>query len=405
MQTTSLVRTFRVWLIFVLSLYFLAPTSTSALLRVVGGVFFLTLFLPAFLIKEVQVGVSEKNRPLSWQAVAGLLVLQFVCVSYAINFYTGSSILSVISDSIAGENLYLSYQNYFREEGVAELSLAKIPAIFGLAITKSIFLFFFSAIFMGSEDKRLRKIMMLSALPIVLMSLARGTFFEIFEILVVIVYGFSLRIKRFRAKYIFYLTLLGVSFFFLFMLNTIRRYEDAESYFASTCATANYCFSPLGFVFYLEYAVYLLSTYFSMGVFFLSNYISVIADGNLLTSILPLASTGFSGLMNSGLERELCENYLDCRAVWMPEIISWVSFFGLVVIYPAVWMFIKIVNSFEIRLLKAGSRYSFPLLSLLLIYLLSLPVGKFWTVSSQNMLSTIFFVLAIMLTQKRARSA
>ncbi|WP_143129293.1 hypothetical protein [Variovorax sp. PDC80] len=388
-------------MIFILVLYLIAPTSTDALLRVVGGIFFLTLFLFAFLTAQTQVPGKIVGRALSLRTVVALLILQLVSVAYAINFYTGSSIFSVITGSLAGENLYLSYQNYFRDEGVAEFSIGKIPAILGLAATKSIFLFLFASVFLGNEPKGIRRVMMLSALPIVLMSMARGTFFEIFEILVVVAYGISLRTRRFKAKYVFYFLAVGISFFVLFILNTIRRYEDAESYFASSCATLNYCFSPYGFAFYVEYAIYLLSTYFSMGIFFLSNYISIIFSGNLLSSIFPLASTSFFGLMENGLERELCRRYLDCSAVWMPEVISWVSFFGLLIVFPAVWLFIRAANKFEIQALKTGSRYSFPILALLLIYLVSLPVGKFWTVSSQNILSTIFFGVAFVLSGKK----
>ena len=405
MHTTSLLRIFRAWLISVTIIYLIAPTYTSLALRVVGVLLIFTLFLPVFFAKKLQVDAGIKERPLGYKIVLFFLVLQFFCAEYAINYYTGSGIVSTISDFIDGKNLYSSYQAYFKEENIAELSLGKIPAIIGLAATKSIFLYLFSSVFLGHESKTVSRMMLISVLPIVLVSLARGTFFEIFEILVVIVYGVSLHVKRFKARHALYALVIGLLFMGLFILNTLRRYEDAQSYFSGTCATFDYCFNPYGVSISFEYMIFVLSAYFSMGLFFLSSYISFLFDGELWASIFPFAATSFAGIMNDGLEREICRYFLDCRAVWMPELISWISFFGILMMYPILWYMLRFSGKLERRILSVGSRCSFPLLCLLLIYILSLPVGKFWTVSSQNIISTLIFMGAIIISKIRRKAA
>ena len=391
MYTTSLNRIMKIWIAFVGLLFLIAPANINAATRIVGILLLIFIFYPLFFGKNKTFKMEFISYPHSVLVTLIILLIQILLANYASAFYTGSNFIGVIADLQSGANRYSLYQEYFKEEGIGTFSILKIPAILSLALTKFIFLYLYSAIFTTSESVKFKILMSLSIFPVILISVSRGTFFEIFEILAMVVYGMSLGIKTIKLKNYLVVSVVLIIALILFIMNTVKRYESTSSYFGAGCITSIYCYKSVGLNFYLEYIIYILSTYFSMGIFFLSRYLDYLFNGYLLSSLFPLASVNIFGLVNDGLEKELCQLYLDCKAVWMPELISWISVFGIIFVFPVMWKVLLSIRSIEIYFLRKNNLYAFPILSLFLIYLLSLPVGKFWTVSSANILCSLFF--------------
>lgn len=399
----SLARLMKSWILILLLLYILAPTSTTLLTRVIGFTFVSTLFFPLFIFKnDGNIEYSPGFNSLVKFKSLSILILQFLCANYAINYYTGSTIASVITDSLTGANTYQQYQAHFKENELANFTLDKVPAILALAATKFIFLYFIAA-FIFKRSAIFEKIIFLSSVaPVALVGAARGTFFEIFEIFIISIYGAALITKKFKSIALFKYFTLALILIIIFMLNTMRRYENPTLYFESFCATTMYCYESIGLNFYIEYVFYLLSTYFSMGMFFLSKYLELITNGDYIGSLLPLYSTNLLGIYQGGLEAALCAYELDCRAVWMAELISWISVFGLFLSFIAIAALLFLLPKIEFYLYKNDNVFAFPCAALFFVYLISLPVGKFWTVSSQNILCTFAFVI-LFLTSNTAR--
>lgn len=406
MINLSLARVMKQWILILLFLYLIAPTSTAILTRVIGLAFIFMIFSPLFLIrnnKSKYIKYSPEFNGLDKYKSISILLLQFLFANYAISYYTGNNIVGVIADSLAGANTYRQYQEYFKENELANFTLAKMPAIFSLAAVKFIFIYFVTA-FIYKKSSVFEKIIFLTAVvPVILVGAARGTFFEIFEIFIISFYGIALVTKKFKPVTIAKFFLGAVFLIFAFMINTMRRYENSNSYFEGVCATTMYCYDSIGINFYIEYVFYLLSSYFSMGMFFLSKYLELIFEGAYMGSLLPLYSTSFLGIYQGGLEATLCAYEFDCRAVWMAELISWISVFGLILSFVAIAALMLLLTKIEYYLFKKNNIYAFPCAALLLIYLISLPVGKFWTVSSQNILCTFAFGALFLISNYKRR--
>lgn len=391
-STATISYLLKIWIVSNCLLYLLSPSTTAFHLRVLGVFLLALLFAPLIGVRPQKVHFEVSHEGITGGRVFALLSVQLLCAEYALRFYTGSGIGSILSDFWSGVNIYAAYQQYFKEEGVAEFTLTKVPAILALASVKFLFLYCYSYVFVSAAGRATKRLLLLSAIPVLLIGVGRGTFFEVFEVLMVVLYGWSLRAGKFRIRHFVLVGSIGIIFLALFISNTIRRYPDVEAYFSSSCATSMYCFDYFGIDFYLEYVFYLLSTYFSMGIFLVSNYVSILFGGEVLWSILPLVSMAGFGVYEGGLEKYLCSAYVDCKAVWMPELITWIAFFGFLLVFPFAWLIVAIVPRVELYLMRRSSVFSFPVLYLIFLYMISIPVGKFWSVSSQNILCTIAFV-------------
>lgn len=396
----SLAKLMKFWVLSLSTLYFIAPTSVGIGTKFIGIVFTMLIFSPLFLTKNEAIEYAPEFPRWKISAILSVLIIQFACMNYAAEFYAGVSIKDIITNITSSTNSYAQYQNHFKENEIASFTLNKIPALLSLATVKFIFLYFTAALLFKKAGIVEKFLYASSIIPILLMAGARGTFFEVFEIFALLIYGACLKIKKIRIKNIIYTGIVSVVLVFGFLANTMRRYEDPSSYFKSICATSMYCFEKYGISFYIEYFLYVLSTYFSMGMFFLSSYIELLFNGDYTASLLPLYSISIFEFYKGGLEISLCTTKFDCRAVWMPELISWISFFGGITVFFAIGKLLISLPKLEKYIYTNGGVFSFPIAGMLFIYTISLPVGKFWTVSSQNILCTFAFLCLFFISKK-----
>jgi hypothetical protein len=375
-------------------LYIITPANISDVDKIFGF-FFIVILIGAFLRSDVNNKCENKLNNINSGKLIFLVVIQFFCASYAISYYTGLSIINSISNIISGVSNYSLYQAYFSEADIGNLGIEKMPAILALASVKIIFLYCIADFVSQVKDEKSSKLIYITSLPIVLISLSRGTFFEIFELIVSYGYVFFLKKSKITKLHLILLGIALLFFIILFIINTATRFENFEAYLSLSCATSMYCFSPYGLNLIIEYAVYMLSGYFSMGLFFISKYLQSLIEVPYLLTILPFFGWDIFGFLLGGLETSLCLNKIDCNAVWMPQIISIISNIGLIATILAIYIVGIKITKIEILFLKIDIRYGIALNILLLIYLLSLPVGKFILVSSSNILSILFFALIL----------
>ncbi|MBS9404062.1 hypothetical protein KG088_10510 [Halomonas sp. TRM85114] len=404
--SSSVFKISAVWLVFVIFLHIISPTDIGWNIKGFGFVFFVLLFSPVFLLKgRSQKFLQPSVKPFDHKIIVLGIFVQWVCAQYAIAFYTGSSIPEVVVGSFKGINLYQSYQDFFGEAGIRNTSFVnRLPAIIALAYVKFLFVLSMSFFFQQRYMKFSKTILVLCVLPYLFIGLARGTFFEIFEIFVAFVF-FTLSVGYFQSMNSLRRSVLAVASVLLvfmlpalFILNTIRRYEDASLYFSKAC-NLNFCFEPYGLNFYFEYALYVMSIYFSMGMFFMSHFLKMVLEGGLAHSLIPLYFNFIKG-NERGVRDVICDFHV-CQFVWVPDVVIIISYFG---IFSTVIVFLLFFGSIRLEqnVLSRFNAFSLPLLYFVIVFLLSIPVGNFFTVSSSTILcSAAFFALWLISKKQR----
>lgn len=396
----SALKIFRVWAFFVLTLFVVAPSDISGTYKILGTLAFLVIFFPWMLI-----GVNQKlpymhaKNIVGSHSIAVLIVIQLICAEISITYYTGSSVVNALKDTLAGVNVYKHYQDHFRSMGIAQSPIwLRAHAIFALAFVKFVFLLVASLYFTRSVVVCRNILLLTATLTYAVVGLARGTFFEVFEIFIAFIYFISAsdflkelpRLQRKSAVIIAALIILAAPG--LFIVNTIRRFEGAAEYFSVGCGV-NFCFEPIGLNYYFEYAVFVLAKYFSMGLFFLGHLFSIGIEGFMVELLIPLYYNLLEVTGQGGVIGQLCSSGVTCRFVWVPDIIKVISIFGLLTPLAIAAIF-HFVHKAERMMLGRYNAFSLPFIFTAIVFLLSLPVGSFYTVSSSTILcSGAFLVL------------
>lgn len=399
---TGFVDLYSKWLFFIIILFLFAPHNIPLGNKIIFILLFFILFYPMFFIKDRYTSKSLLNIPstVGNSHLIVLLILQLFLGEYASRYYTGTGLFEALSQLIKGTNNYSLYQSYFSENNLNEFGIKKLPAIFAAAFLKGVFLYSISILVIYKDNSKPKYFLFLSIVPLVLFAISRGTFFEIFEIAFCVLYFYKISNKKIlnplKAKSIkknIYLLSVGASLAAAFSYNASRRYEDVSALINSECLLEEMCFTPYTSFVSIEHIVYLLSGYFAAGMYFVTEYVNLLLEGKVLSSMLPFATTKLFSSTEIGLVDDLCENYMYCSVSWQPELFSWFSFFGFIFALLIFSLFFYIIFKIEKKLLDNLNLYSLPLLYLLLIYILSIPVGRFYTVSSSNILCTIFFLI------------
>lgn len=410
---TAFVDIYGKWLLFLSIMFLFAPHNIPIANKIVFILLFLILFSPIFFVKDNFVSSSSFNMPLKMKnfKLLILIFLQFLASEYASRYYTGIGLLESLGQTLQGNSNYALYQSYFAENSLEVFTISKLPAIFASAFVKGVFLYSISVFMLYKNEVSKKYFLLFSIIPLILYSISRGTFFEVFEIVFCIFYFYkvntnnissSLKLKNLKNN--LYLLFSAIFLISTFSLNAAKRYGgDTSALISSECLIQESCFEPYSDFVSIEYPIYLLSGYFSTGTYFVTEYITILLDGNLLSSTIPLVTTRFFDLTQFDLVEDFCKNYVSCGVSWQPDLFGWFSFFGVIltlIIFP---LFFYLVFKVEKLILHNLNLYSLPLLYLLLIYIVSLPVGNFYTTSSANILCTFYF-LALWIMKKGYKS-
>lgn len=391
---------FRLWSIFLVGLFVLSPTNISAEYKIYGICSFFVIFMPwAFLGKHKEIIHHYNPVYVNGLGVLALIAMQIICAHYSISYYTGNTVVGALSDTFSGTNVYQSYQDHFKLSGIAQVPLwQRSPAIISLALVKFTFLLTVTLFF--TRSIKLFPLSQLIAATVIYacVGLARGTFFEIFEILIAYIYigmasGYlkSMPLTKKRALKASIFSVVAAAPI-LFIINTVRRYEGAAEYFSKACGV-NFCFSSMGINYYVEYAIFILSNYFSMGLFFLAHLASMIFEQGKVSILIPLYYEVVEVFGTGGIRGLICSSDITCKFVWVPDVMIIISIFGVLApIFIA--LFFDFIRKLERAALVRYNLYSLPFIYTVLLFILSLPVGNFYTVSSSTILcSGAFFLL------------
>lgn len=330
-----------------------------------------------------------KAVPYAW-----LAVISFVVSIFATYFYTGKGVQEVFLSLTSGDSLYMDYQKYFTEQGLAEFSISKIPAIFAFFVMKLILIISTVSFFIKEKKNSFSNLVyyILILCSYLYFSIARGTSFELFEILMLLWFCmalrrfiFNLKPERFRIKKLI-LPIMCVAAIFLYNYNIQARYSGSGADVAAP--TDELVIDRDSIVYFLSEPLANLSNklsgYFTFGLFFTSTFITHkwLNDGLLfITYLFP-----FSIVTMPSITNQMCSVVIDCGAAWQPDtlkIIESVGFIGLFGFVYSLGLFCKWLMCSILVDLNYNKILLFFYLSLGMI---SMPIGNFVLVSSANII-------------------
>lgn len=387
----------RYWVLGLLTMILISPSDIGAFERLsIVGIYGFFYAYP--LLYKLWAPPSQK-RLIAYQSpgisiILPVLVAQFICVSISTSYYTGSDIISAYANAISGSNVYSDYQRHFREQGISEALLSsKAIYIIFLAVSKLTTVYLIANFFLAANRTQFSMLAMVVSSFIYLgFGLARGTFFEVFELASAYAYFWSItsneisltglirQSKTFRFVLIFGPLILA----FLFIINALRRYNDASTFF-SQCSP-NFCFSSYGLPFYLEYPIYFVTVYFGNGAFFMAKLFEATIWYGEWQYLIPMKSVLDNSGAGFGVRDFMCGTYVQCKGVWVPEMATVISIFGLAALPITNWIF-HFSQKTEAWAFRKPDMIKLLILYFVFLFLLSLPVANFLLISSSSIVA------------------
>lgn len=338
-----------------------------------------------------------------------LVGCSFLFSQYAMHFYTGQTLLTMIKHLSSGESLYALYQAYFADKELMVLSLTKVPAIISMILLKlSVLWAFYAYCYLPSKITSIQKVVLaLVSINFMSFSVARGTNFELFELLFIFMASLLFRVKfkgmiisvRFLAIIALLIFLVGN----IYVFTISSRFGDAGIYM---CSSESICLNTDS-IFYkilpgLAVFLYLLSGYFVFGLLYISTFIDFFLYDQGWSSFLSFFPLGYH-LNGIDITRvAICDVYLDCGASWTPSVIRWISIFGLVILLMLLMLLGWIGRVIEDN--HQGDFLSFMLVIYVALLIISLPVGNFLFVSSANAVLFTFGLFIFFFKNIKVRS-
>lgn len=337
-----------------------------------------------------------------------LFALMFIPIY--VDFYTGSSawdaLLRFFSSSGSESNYYL-YQTYFKENNLNQFTILKLPYIILLGIFKLLFWYFF-VYYISFKEKNsiiIYSLLFILFFAFFLIGVSRGTSFENFEMLIVLIFSLLLRNNNlynynyFTKKQLSSLLIIILIATFYFIIGISLRYQDMEistSHVTSTLRYNEHHFIAKYFNF-MASPLMGLSLYFLFPIYFISNVFWLVwfdSVNGLFSLFIPFSSSFL--LNNDSYTSILCRITIDCGAAWQPDMIALMFYTGVPLFLYLVYLLGKLAKFSNNKILKHGD-VVYALLLLVIIYqMISFPTGNFIVVSSANKISVFLILIIIM---------
>jgi hypothetical protein len=326
-------------------------------------------------------------------------------VSYT-KYYTGAWPNVVIYNMLNGISNYWNYQNHLKEFGLGQFSIIKLPFILMMALNKYL-LVHFSIKHIGLVNKfRIRLLIFLSFIfcANIYFSLARGTNLEVFEIGLLLIYSFLVRINTINknAQYslkkeknklfiLFIAILMSIIFIYQFNLRgDFKYYVTYELRYNSDAFLAK--LSP-----FISSIIMSFAGYFAFGPFFSAVAITNIYLKSIKFIIAGLIPYGLKIMNINSFKEELCGKVIDCGAAWQPDIMIFLFNFGLLGSVFLILILGKLFRYYEFEYYKKPDPIYIILNYFIILQMVSLPIGNLILTSSSNILTilTSIFILFI----------
>ena len=331
------------------------------------------------------------------------IVLAVMCSVLAIHFYTGQWPGSVVSNLHSGVSNYYIYQYYFKEHGALSSVFARLPYILMTAFSKFIFIYgVISWCQLRKCTPRHLVMASLCCLGQVYISLGRGTNFEIYELTILVVFivlkkcRFELSLRQFgRAvvKPLMACLAAGLCLVCVYYIILGTRHFYATNVYVSQDIHYAEGSLPAQLLPELSLLVLNLFGYLGFGLYYISSFINRVMLRGPVELAAAFCPMGYRLLMGESTS-DIMERTIDIGVMWHPDFINAVDCLGLV----GTLLLIALLGFFCGRLERSvPDAWTQMAGYLLLLQMLSFPVGNFVMCSSANQLLICLLIAVFLL--------
>ncbi len=397
------------WNLFITILPFFAAINTSILDLTLGFVvvwlsFIVALVGSLFVSKKESVKhLLDRKHDTDCNVRFLLLItsISFVLSLYAANFYTGNNFADVINAILVGDSNYNNYQIYFKDNDIGVFSISKLPAIFSMFCVKLILFYCFYCLLLSKKELQAKTLFLLafSVVPSIYFSLARGTSFEIFNLLVLSWFTFIVRYMKFDLKFILFSRTIIFGGVFVLICILSYNYNISARYsfeFTTDCTSSNVCYDRNSFISLISpslgYFTSQMASYFTFGLLYTNNFIAEMYFFSYKDLFYLFTPYGYVSEYDATY---LCRDGFDCGANWIPDVIKILYNNGLILFFIVVFLIGLLLSRFlNKRNAKDLCFTDFVSAFYCFYFFISLHVGNFITSASDNQLM-IFLVISI----------
>lgn len=320
-----------------------------------------------------------------------LSIIAIVFSYLVVRFYTGLTFQTVIYNIKDGISNYAQYQKHFAENQISEFSLSKLPFIFMMAFVK--FNLFYGSLSLTLNCNKIQSLgffkivyLIAAACSYLYIGLARGTNFEMFEFIVLIITLLLAKNKKQKIKLkkmIFSTILIFISVLVFVEVIGQRGGDGSISYYISR----DVFYDENSFIskYFPSIAMLLLSvySYFGFGFFYgmvFLNKVFFASFANTMIFTLPL----FPKMFNQPSAGELMRNLVDMGARWNPDQYVFIAEFGLILLFIVSFIQGLIVRQNKSKYVGTIQANDMLVNFLIILQMLSFPTGNFIIASSSS---------------------
>lgn len=365
-------------------------------------VFLLVLFIPfSFGVKIKSGNISkEKKRFNSWlmrhskTTFVLLGISSIICSLLVVQFYTGQTFISVLRNLTQGISSYAVYQEYFKQNQIDVFSVTKLPFIFMMAFVKFNMLYSIISVYLHFKNKIpffYLAYLLVVTISFIYIGVARGTNFEMFEFVLLIIYVIFLKQIRIDVKKylsVFFLIFIATIIFMNVIANrggsSTAYFNISRDVFVNPNSFFVTNFSGITLLFLSIYS------YFAFGFYYISIFIDKIWFSSFLSMLTYLFPFGTSFMSESNIKTKIT-NILDIGTRWHPDSILLMNKVGLIGLIFCCFLLGCLCNYFNNK--KEVSSMDVILNFFVIFQMISFPIGNFIQVSSSSKI--IIFMIVI----------
>ncbi len=376
-------------------------------LWIIYGLFVFGASLSDKLVFKTNVKVFLNTElSVSWWVAFSLLSFPFAII--AAKFYTGNGPLQVFSNIINGVSNYYSYQQYFSKNSIDTLAItSKAPYIIMMFWVKASMIYGCVRLLLHWEGKKIKRVVVfiICVLPHFYIALARGTNFEYYEFTILMIFIILYRIKsEFSFQKIggkAFKSLLICLVLGIVLISVYSTVIEARGFVLKTKITRDIYYEPDSYVAQLmpqfSYLMVNFFNYLGFGIFYVSSFVNKVWLGDITNFFAGFVFGGFS-LFGAGTTTEIMKTTIDMSSNWHPDLINFINDFGIIgviILVMALGYISQRIYTEEQSIWKDIGKY------LIILQMLSLPVGNFILCSSANKLLVLMVAFFLVFGKKK----
>lgn len=310
----------------------------------------------------------------------------------AVYFYTGQTPISVILNILNGNSTYFQYQEYFLNNNIGQFTISKIPYILMLFFLNTNLVFSFIDITIRHKPNKFEIIyLIIISVSSLYVGLARGTNFELFQYVILLLFCIFNQKKKIDAKKIGIIILILMLSIFIYSQVIFQR--GTIGYYVSNEIRLDYSSLLVELLPGFSRLITVMSGYFAFGFFHTSTFINKIWLSSFETLLLGLIPLGFRYLGITQLNYYM-SNFIDLSVCWEPDISTFLYLFGVLGVFILVVFLGHQLKNIEYYINNTvNNTIYYVICYLIFMECFSLPIGNFLVISSSNKLMLIFSII------------